>query len=101
MTKWSFPMDFEPSSPRFDREATQLSTSQSASSALPAKLTFSDVFRDVERLESFASCRATLRTALRQTAWSVAFIEARVTGRHLDVDRRKLDLARMAFDIAV
>jgi hypothetical protein len=67
---------------------------------MPAKLTFSDVLKDIERLDCFASCRATLRTALRQTAWSVAFIEARVTGKHLDVDRKKLELARMPFDIA-
>jgi hypothetical protein len=67
---------------------------------MPAKLTFSDVLADVDRLECFASSRATLKTALRQTAWSIAFIEARVTGKHLDVDRKKLELARMPFDIA-
>ena len=37
---------------------------------------------------------------MRQTAWSVAFIEASVTGKHLEMDRKKLDLARMPFDIA-
>jgi hypothetical protein len=98
-------VDFESSSPRFDREATQAATSQSAASSagsvLPVKLTFSDVLKDVERLDCFASSRATLRTALRQTAWSVAFIDARVTGTYLDEDRKKLELARMSFDIAV
>jgi hypothetical protein len=104
MTKWSFPMDLEPSSPRFDREATHTSSPQSVSSsagsAVPGKRAFSDVLKDVERLDCFASCRPTLRTALRQTAWSVAFIEASVTGKPLEMDRKKLDLARMPFDIA-
>jgi hypothetical protein len=99
-----FSVDFEPGSPRFDREATHIlipqSASSSAGSAMAAKLTFSDVLADVDRLDCFASARATLKTALRQTAWSVAFIDARVTGKYLDVDRKKLELARMQFDIA-
>jgi hypothetical protein len=66
----------------------------------PVVRTFEDAIRFVgSSMECSPAARTVLKTALRQIAWGVSVANARDSGQYLDPDRKKLDLARMPFDV--
>src|SRR6202162_4665989 len=66
----------------------------------PVMRTFEDAIRFVGSLmECSPAARTVLKTALRQIAWGVSVANARDSGQYLDPDRKKLDLARIPFDV--
>jgi integrase len=66
----------------------------------PVVWTFEDAIRFVgSSMECSTAARTVLKTALRQIAWGVSVVNARDSGQYLDPNRKKLDLARMPFDL--
>jgi hypothetical protein len=66
----------------------------------PVVRTFEDAIRFVDfSIDCPPTARAVLKTALRRTAWAVSVVNARSSGRYLDPDRKKLDLARIPFNV--
>ena len=75
-----------------------------ASTADLAALSPADTLADLiayidNRTDWRDATRSGLKTAVRQIAWSLSLIQARDSGQPLDSDRKKLDLARIPFDI--
>src|SRR4051794_15633011 len=69
-------------------------------SLAPVARTFQDAVDHVDQHPTWPkkTC-GELKSALRQVAWSMAFIQARNTGQFLDPNRKALDLAQIPFDI--
>ena len=75
-----------------------------ASTADLAALSPADTLADLiayidSRTDWRDATRSGLKTAVRQLAWSLSLIQARDSGQPLNSDRKKLDLARIPFDI--
>jgi hypothetical protein len=67
----------------------------------PVVLTFEGAIRFVDSsMDCSPAARTVLKTALRQIAWGVSVVNAGDSGQYLNSDRKKLDLARIPFDLA-